>query len=323
MNRRLAFIMLCLLIATTRLGIAAQSTHPSSLAIQAPTPTTETDDEESDEENDDDDNATPNTQSQVTSHDTQNSENSDNEDDDDEDDIEDQLVTGNITLASDYIMRGLSQTDHKPALQGGFDFNHAIQSPLGVYLGLWGSNVHFEGSNATLELDTTAGFTYALTDSLQASIGVLYYVYYGDSAHNSWEIPFKLEWKTITGEVNYAPQWAGDGHAWYVTVAWSDEIFWKLRLGLGVGYSIFSKAQGRLQTPQAETSATDEEEEEESTPEPNPVVQSPNYFDFRASLSREFLDLVWGVEGSVINHAEEINGTPGSERVVLSVSKTF
>ena len=45
--------------------------------------------------------------------------------------------TSNVTLASEYIYRGIGQTNRKPAIQGGFDYAHSS----GVYLGTWASNV--------------------------------------------------------------------------------------------------------------------------------------------------------------------------------------
>lgn len=49
----------------------------------------------------------------------------------------DHTFTGNLTLASQYVFRGLTQTDGKAALQGGFDYSHAN----GFYIGTWLSNV--------------------------------------------------------------------------------------------------------------------------------------------------------------------------------------
>jgi uncharacterized protein (TIGR02001 family) len=52
--------------------------------------------------------------------------------------------TGNVGLFSQYIFRGLTQTNGKPALQGGADYAHSS----GFYLGAWGSNVSwFEDTN--------------------------------------------------------------------------------------------------------------------------------------------------------------------------------
>jgi uncharacterized protein (TIGR02001 family) len=42
-------------------------------------------------------------------------------------------TSGSVGLFSQYIFRGLTQTDREPALQGNFDINHTS----GLYLGMW------------------------------------------------------------------------------------------------------------------------------------------------------------------------------------------
>ena len=49
----------------------------------------------------------------------------------------DLTVAYNIGLYSQYIFRGLTQTDRSPALQGGVDLTHSS----GFYLGAWASNI--------------------------------------------------------------------------------------------------------------------------------------------------------------------------------------
>ena len=44
--------------------------------------------------------------------------------------------TGNLGLYSQYVFRGISQTNEKPAVQGGFDLGHKS----GFYVGTWASN---------------------------------------------------------------------------------------------------------------------------------------------------------------------------------------
>ena len=54
-------------------------------------------------------------------------------------------VTGNLSIVSQYIFRGLSQTNGKPAIQGGFDYSHSS----GFYAGTWLSNISwFTDQNA-------------------------------------------------------------------------------------------------------------------------------------------------------------------------------
>ena len=56
--------------------------------------------------------------------------------------------TVNVSLASQYIFRGLSQTNGDPALQGGLDYSHAS----GLYAGLWLSNISwFTDQNAAIK----------------------------------------------------------------------------------------------------------------------------------------------------------------------------
>lgn len=83
--------------------------------------------------------------------------------------------TGNAGLFSDYRFRGFTQTDYKPAFQGGFDFAHKS----GFYLGNWNSNVEqalFNG--ASLEMDFYGGYKHTFGD-FGLDVGVIYYYYPG------------------------------------------------------------------------------------------------------------------------------------------------
>ncbi len=88
--------------------------------------------------------------------------------------------TGNFTIASEYLYRGIAQTRGKPALQGGFDYAHAS----GVYVGVWGSNISWisdavVGASSSLELDLYGGYKGAISGDLGYDLGVLTYVYPG------------------------------------------------------------------------------------------------------------------------------------------------
>jgi uncharacterized protein (TIGR02001 family) len=90
--------------------------------------------------------------------------------------------TGNVTLASEYIYRGIGQTNRKPAIQGGFDYAHES----GLYAGVWGSNISWlsdtagGGISAPIEIDVYGGYksTFAGGD-WNYDIGVLTYNYPG------------------------------------------------------------------------------------------------------------------------------------------------
>ena len=84
---------------------------------------------------------------------------------------------GNVTLASDYRFRGISQGDRSPAIQGGFD----IAAENGLYFGTWASNVTFSG--ASIEMDFYAGWGGEINENTAIDVGVLWYTYPEDDAN--------------------------------------------------------------------------------------------------------------------------------------------
>jgi uncharacterized protein (TIGR02001 family) len=91
-------------------------------------------------------------------------------------------VAYNIGLVSDYIFRGITQTTHNPALQGGLDYEHNT----GLYVGAWASNVRWikdSGAVATgdanIELDTYFGIKNAVAIDYGYDFGYVRYNYLG------------------------------------------------------------------------------------------------------------------------------------------------
>jgi len=85
-------------------------------------------------------------------------------------------LTGNMTIASDYRFRGISQTFAGPAIQGGIDYAH----PSGIYLGNWNSNVSGNQypNGSSIEMDFYGGWKGSWGD-LGLDIGAIYYAYPG------------------------------------------------------------------------------------------------------------------------------------------------
>jgi uncharacterized protein (TIGR02001 family) len=76
-------------------------------------------------------------------------------------------------LATDYVFRGISQTNEDPAIQGSLDYAH----PTGFYLGAWGSNVDESISKGNIELDFYAGYGRELFKDFSFDLSAIYYVY--------------------------------------------------------------------------------------------------------------------------------------------------
>lgn len=62
-----------------------------------------------------------------------------------------QNVSANVAVTSDYVFRGVSQTNENPAIQAGVDLTHGL-----FYAGAWASNVDY-GDGTDAEVDLYAG----------------------------------------------------------------------------------------------------------------------------------------------------------------------
>ena len=119
--------------------------------------------------------------------------------------------TANVGLTSDYIFRGISQSQHKTAIQGGFDYAHES----GLYAGTWASNVNWVSAtnnklDNSMEWDIYGGFKGAFADDFSYDVGVLEYYYPGTftgaagvANANSTEVYASVGWKFITLKYNY------------------------------------------------------------------------------------------------------------------------
>ena len=90
-----------------------------------------------------------------------------------------------LTLASDYRTRGISQTQNDPAVQAGLTLAHSS----GLYLGAWSSNVDFGGGLKTRqEVDYYAGWLWQATEAVSLDLGYIKYAYPKESQFNQGEV---------------------------------------------------------------------------------------------------------------------------------------
>jgi uncharacterized protein (TIGR02001 family) len=83
-------------------------------------------------------------------------------------------LSGSAALTSDYVFRGISQTQGDPAAQAGF----RIAGESGVYGSVWGSTVEFPGdTSASSEIDYVVGWGQALNDDWAIDVNVTYFDY--------------------------------------------------------------------------------------------------------------------------------------------------
>jgi uncharacterized protein (TIGR02001 family) len=122
-------------------------------------------------------------------------------------------VTANVDLYSQYVFRGLTQTNGKPAIQGGADYAH----PDGLYAGTSLSNISWfsdtnAGNSSSLEWDLYGGVKHAWSGGFTSDLGLLRYQYPGSYPAlpagtvkpNTTEVYAAVGWKWVTLKYSYA-----------------------------------------------------------------------------------------------------------------------
>lgn len=112
-------------------------------------------------------------------------------------------LTANVSLVTDYYFRGQSQTWHKPALQGGVDFNHSS----GWYAGLWGSSISGKFINGgSLEVDYYGGYNGKINDDWGWTAG-LYGYYYPGANYNATGVAASQSYNTLEWNAGLSYKW--------------------------------------------------------------------------------------------------------------------
>lgn len=226
-------------------------------------------------------------------------------------------LTANLGFVSDYLFRGITQTAHAPAIQGGVDY----APDTGFYAGTWASNVSgnfFPGGS--LEWDVYGGYNHKVSEDLAWSAGLYTYNYPGahtvpgHQSFNTVEANAQVTWKGLQLKDSYAltdllgmnsasmPGGVANGHSRgsdYVEVNYTHDLPGKIAtVGLHAGH------QAIRNYPFA------------------------SYADYRIGLSRAMAGWTWGLAATASNAKKGLFvGTDGKEyadsAVFLSVLKAF
>ena len=92
-------------------------------------------------------------------------------------------VAFGTAFTTDYDLRGVSQSDHKPAQQGYFEVDYTAADWVKFYAGVWGSSLWTGFADA--EFDITAGVRFSW-GNFGLDIGNIYYYYPGGNNPNSF-----------------------------------------------------------------------------------------------------------------------------------------
>lgn len=165
---------------------------------------------------------------------------------------EESPISWSLAVASDYVFRGVSQTDEKPAAQAGITYSF----PVGIYVGAWASNVDFGEGGPDVEVDGYVGFNTDLNDQWNLDVSAVRYAYfkqsddYGDIDYNEYiaKVAYAAtDTVSVTGLIAYANDYGNSGaEEFYYNLGTSFEVGDGYSLNVGTGYtSIEADGGGR------------------------------------------------------------------------------
>lgn len=117
-------------------------------------------------------------------------------------------LSGTFGLTSNYMFRGISQSQNNPAAQGGLTYTF----PIGLYLSTWGSNTNFtvpDGKTATSELDAIIGWRNTIGENFTYDINFDRYNYPGARYGNYNELNSLFIYRFFQLGVSYTSNYAG------------------------------------------------------------------------------------------------------------------
>lgn len=148
----------------------------------------------------------------------------------------------NAAATSEYMFRGISQTDDHPAIQAGAGYSWSN----GLYVGAWASNVDF-GDGTDAEVDAFIGWNGDLSDNVNLDVQLNRYNYVGepdgvDYAYNELigKLTFAGNYSATLGYTN--DFLATDTDSIYVAVGGSWDVGNDINLTASLGYTTVDKA---------------------------------------------------------------------------------
>ncbi|WDG52676.1 TorF family putative porin [Pseudomonas chlororaphis] len=197
---------------------------------------------------------------------------------------DDVAVELELTLASDYRTRGISQTQNDPAAQAAATLLHSS----GLYLGAWTSNVDFGGGLKTRqEVDYYAGWLWQASDAVSLDLGYLKYSYPREGQFNQSEVYGIFNAYGITLAAYYsndAPGIDSQQSTLYRYLGYETEL--PLGLGLALRYGEMDFKDPRLISASGQGEDAYHEWEARLTREVAGVVLGLSYIDTDLSKSQ-------------------------------------
>ena len=167
-------------------------------------------------------------------------------------------VSANVGITSNYVWRGITQSDDNLAVSAGIDAAHNS----GLYAGVWASSVDFN-DDTNAEIDLYTGYTFS-SQNWDFDLGYIYYGYQGNSDLAFSEFYGKASYNNVAFGYSVLADSKGSadfGDSQYFEASYNHPLTAEINLELHAGYSEFD--------------------------------QGDNYQDYRVALSQDGLTIAY------------------------------
>ncbi|MBF0181277.1 MAG: hypothetical protein HQM03_14740 [Magnetococcales bacterium] len=218
-------------------------------------------------------------------------------------------ISSNVALASNYVSRGITNSDKHPAVQGGMTVSHST----GVYATVWASSADFQAANnANIEFDVSGGLAHEFANGFKFDLGMIHYAYPGVAAdqkldYNEYYISAGKKFGIVglNAKYSYSDDFGGTNaadpnkkSAYYLEGAATVDLPQEVVLAVHLGHTAGEHFEG--------------------------TGLPKNYDDYSVGVSKEMLG--FGVDLSLYGtdrNGRRLNGANSDEQLVLKVNKNF
>jgi uncharacterized protein (TIGR02001 family) len=194
-------------------------------------------------------------------------------------------LNANVGVTSNYVFRGITQTDDGPAVQGGIDYVHDV----GFYAGAWASNVEPIPGDKGWETDLYLGYNFKLNPNVLFDVGYITYLYSStDFDYDADEIYFGASFYDVSVTYYAGDRDVGPDYA-YIDLKYSLALAQEFNLHLHYGYM-------------------------------NDDAANSDYQDVAIGISKNVAGFDLGLTATTIDHD---NSNLEDDEIFISVTKVF
>ena len=227
-------------------------------------------------------------------------------------------TSASVALSTEYVWRGVTRSDEKPAISGSFDYGHAS----GFYAGTWGSSTDgFIDEDTSLELRTYGGYASEIGDSgIGYDLGMMRYMYPGSNGSDWNEGYVTLSYSHFSASVKHTTDVLGVGEsATHYSLGFNYGLPMGVDFNAGIATWDFNDVDDTFQKLSGSSAAMTNAANLPSSGEDYAISLSKEVFGFGMTLS--YIDSL--SDGEELATFATGNSGASDNRVVFSISKSL